>query len=126
MKKLILVCTLLFLWGCSDENNTYLTDDGTVVTKVYSPANSCTEVAEDLYVENIGNSVFDVYYNDECKDSLGEYCDNVIPSYGSSGIVDSRHHPGSATVCWAEGKRLSGYKIDSDGITIVIEDFSPL
>lgn len=98
-------------------------EDAVNLTKVTAPKNSCTQVGEGLYVENINNgSVFDVYYNSQCSDSLGEYCDNVVPAEPTVGQVDQ--YNGSGTVCWAGDIMLSGVVQDNGDIEVYLLDFN--
>tara|TARA_R100001086_G_C11847513_1_gene260524 strand:- start:1285 stop:1776 length:492 start_codon:yes stop_codon:yes gene_type:complete len=85
----------------------------------------CKEVVTGIYVENIRGDLYDVYSNDKCKDKLGEYCDNVVPSFGNSGKLTDSELSGSATLCFAENYRLSASKsATSGGLIILIEDFN--
>ena len=95
--------------------------DGGYLTSTVVPRNSCTEVLPGLFVESImGGSFFDVYYNDTCSDVRGEYCDNMEPSFGSSG--DFGHNkPGGAEVCWADNRMVSGERIGDDLLIRVVE-----
>jgi len=101
-------------------------DKGVVVTTVKVKYNKCTQVDQNLWVENIHGDIYDVYSNANCRDSQGEYCDNVAPSFGSSGSIDKNHHEGSATVCWAKDVRVSGYLSDdnSGDMIIKVENFN--
>lgn len=88
-------------------------------TKVKVAKNECKKVLDGIWVESINNGeFFDVYYNDSCKDSLGEFCDNVESSYGSSGKFGSQTK-GSGSVCWANDIQISGsLDTDLDELTI--------
>lgn len=101
-------------------------EDAVILTTVKVNSNSCTQVYKDLWIENInGGDVFDVYYNNQCKDSLGEWCDNVLPSFGASGSVDADKHAGSGTTCWANNIQVQGSRVDNTGdIVIRIMDFN--
>lgn len=91
-----------------------------VVTSVNVPDGQCVQIAQNIWAENIHNGeIFDVYYNDQCKDSLGEYCDNVVPSEGSTGSVNP--YQGSGTVCWADNYQISGSRDGNDILVRVIE-----
>lgn len=99
-------------------------DDAANLTKVTVPANSCTKVAPGLWVENIQNGKFmDVYANDQCKDNLGEYCDNVEVSYGSTGQFGENKR-GGAEVCWAGDIQVSGSKLDNGDIKVFVLIFN--
>ena len=88
--------------------------EAAVVTKVNVLANQCTQILPNVWVQNINNgSVFDVYYNPNCADNQGEYCDNVIPSYGSNGSVTPGE--GSATVCVFDNFLIVGQVINNAG-----------
>lgn len=77
-------------------------------TKVKVAKNECKKILDGIWVESINNGeFFDVYYNDMCKDSHGEFCDNVEASYGSSGKFGSQTR-GSGSVCWANDIQISG------------------
>lgn len=98
-------------------------EDAVLLTQAKVEANTCTKVADGLYVESIRNSqIFDVYSNDKCKDSLGEYCDNVEPSFGSSGSL-GENKPGGAEVCWAGNRMVTGEKVGND-LLIRVLDFN--
>jgi hypothetical protein len=86
-------------------------------------ANTCTEVGNGLYVENIQQGrIFDVYFNDQCRDNLGEHCDNVAPSFGSSGQFGDGGI-GSGDVCWADRRQVSGERIANGGLLIRVLEF---
>lgn len=98
-------------------------EDAVLLTQVKVEANTCTKVGDGLYVESIRNSqFFDVYSNDSCKDALGEYCDNVEPSYGSTGQFGENQR-GGAEVCWAGNRMVSGEKVGDD-LLIRVLDFN--
>lgn len=99
--------------------------DGIVpLIQINVAAGSCTEVYPSVYVENINHGeIYDVYYNDQCTDSLGEYCDNVETSYGSSGTFGS-NKKGNGGVCWADKLFITGSQEDDDSITIRVMDFN--
>lgn len=102
-------------------------EDAVVYSEVPVPAGQCVEVADGVWVENIQNGrLIDVYMNDQCKDSLGEYCDNVIPSYGRSGRLDDDPHPGSGTTCWADNLLILAHKPGKNDVdlTIKVIDFN--
>lgn len=111
----------------SKDGDTHITEVIEIIkypfVTVTVPKNSCVEVLEGIWAENIRGEVFDVYFNDSCADVQGEYCDNVLPSYPESGSVDSRHHEGSGTICWAGDIRVSGSLESDDSITVRVEDF---
>ena len=121
------VILMLFLVGCGQSEFatstvTQVIEEGVTLTSVLVKPGECTQVGEELWAENIrGGELFDVYYNDQCKDNLGEHCDNVIPSYGRSGELNSDEHPGSGTVCWVDNIMISGYKDNSDIVVQVLE-----
>lgn len=98
--------------------------DAVIYSTVKVNKNACTQVAKDIWVENINGQVFDVYYNSQCKDSKGEFCDNVLPSFGSSGTVDSSEHPGSGTTCWADNVQVQGYRQTNGDIVIKMMDYN--
>ena len=101
--------------------------DGVVLTTVKVKANKCTQVYNGIWVENINNgTLFDVYYNPSCSDNQGEYCDNVLPSFGISGSVDEEEHAGSGTTCWADNVEIQGYKNNrnSKDILVMVKDFN--
>lgn len=77
-------------------------------TKVKVGKNECKKIVDGIWVESINNGeFFDVYKNDMCKDSHGEFCDNVESSYGRSGKFGSQTK-GSGSVCWADDVQISG------------------
>lgn len=79
-----------------------------VHTKVVVAKNECKKILDGIWVESISNGeFFDVYYNDMCKDSHGEFCDNVESSYGRAGTFGSQTK-GSGSVCWANDVQISG------------------
>lgn len=99
--------------------------DAVVLSTVKVPANSCTQVARDIWVENIQNArVFDVYSNDKCRDSKGEYCDNVLASFGNSGLLDETDHPGSGTTCWANNIQIQGHKDQNNDILVKVLEYN--
>ena len=94
-----------------------------IVTQAKVPAGQCVEVAENIWVENIHNgAIYDVYYNDECKDSKGEYCDNVEPSFGNSGRLGP-DKPGGGEHCLIETTFISGQRYGND-LSIVVMEFN--
>lgn len=98
-------------------------ENAVIVTVTNVPKNSCTKVAEGLYVENIKEGRFyDVYLNDKCQDKLGEYCDNVEPSYGSTGQF-GENQPGGAEVCLAGSRMVVGERVGKD-LSIRVFDFN--
>jgi len=109
--------------SCTISGNTISCPDGTQVdvnqdqvnlTEVSVKGNSCTKIIEGLWVESIQNStIFDVYLNENCTDSQGEYCDNVKPSYGSSGQFGENKR-GNGTVCTFDKAFLFGEKVGND------------
>lgn len=100
-------------------------EDAVVLTKTTVTKGSCTEVSPGIYVENIKDGkLFDVYLNDKCQDNLGEYCDNVIPSFGRSGQLNESRHPGSATVCWAGNIQISGSRQGDKSLLIYVLNFN--
>lgn len=100
--------------------------DNVAITTVKVKLGDCTQVYKGVWVENIEGKVFDVYYNQYCDDSKGEYCDNVLPSFGHSGDVDNKYHGGSGTTCWADNIQLQGRKDQkpSTDIFVKIMDFN--
>jgi hypothetical protein len=112
----------------SDGSDGEAGQDGTdgkdaVILDIYQvKPGACTQVGQDIWIENIQNGrVFDVYSNDQCKDSKGEYCDNVVPVDDRTGRVDE--YRGSGTVCWANNKQISGVKMDNNDIMIYVLEF---
>ena len=102
-------------------------EDAVILHSEIVPAGQCVEVMPGIYVENVQSGrLFDVYLNDSCSDSLGEYCDNVIPAYGRSGRLSEDKHRGSGTVCWADDLMITGVKDskDSPDITVKILEFN--
>ena len=99
--------------------------DAVLLIKATVDAGQCSEIYPGVYAENINNGeFFDVYYNDMCKDSAGEYCDNVQTSYGSSGTFGS-NKVGNGTVCWADDLMITGVRDVNDGsIEVRILDFN--
>lgn len=117
---------------CPDGTSTPLPSDGQdgidgktpiIAARTVVLANQCTEVSPGIYVENIQNGkIFDVYHNDQCADAQGEYCDNVSPSFGSSGQFGPGQ-PGGGDICWAENLMVSGSK-DGNDLIITVIDFT--
>lgn len=102
-------------------------EDAVVYSEVSVPAGQCVQVADGVWVENIQNGrLIDVYMNDQCADNLGEYCDNVVPSYGRSGRLDDYPHTGSGTTCWADDLLILAHKPGKNDVdlTIKILDFN--
>lgn len=98
--------------------------DAVLYSEIKVEPGECTMVATGVYVENIRNGdVFDVYYNDQCKDSLGEYCDNVEPSEGSVGGQLGDNRPGGAEVCWAMQRQVSGERMSGGNLLIRVLEF---
>lgn len=95
-----------------------------VLSIVKVAANKCVQVAPGVYVENIrSGNFFDVYSNDQCKDSLGEYCDNVEPSQGSTGEFGDNKQ-GGAEVCWTSNDVQVSGSVDNNGdLLIRVLDF---
>lgn len=116
---------------CPDGTMTDLPSDGqdgtdgkdgqnaVILSVVKVAANKCVQVAPGVYVENIrSGNFFDVYSNDECKDSLGEFCDNVEPSQGSTGeFGDNRQ--GGAEVCWTSNNVQVSGSVDNNGDLLI-------
>lgn len=100
-------------------------EDGVVLLKSLVAYKSCTQVLPGIYVEAIEDGeFFDVYSNDTCDDSRGEYCDNVQTSYGSSGTY-GQNEEGNGTVCWAEDNQITGKRDKSTGdIEVYILSFN--
>jgi hypothetical protein len=96
-------------------------EDGVALTSVKVNKNTCTQVYQNIWVENINGEVFDVYYNPNCADNQGEYCDNVIPSYGVSGSVDDKYHRGSGTTCWADNVQIQGHRVTNTSKDFIIK-----
>lgn len=99
--------------------------DAVVLYQTVVGKNQCVEVYPGIYVESINNSeFFDVYENDSCKDSLGEYCDNVKASYGSSGQFGS-DKKGSGEVCSIDKIQITGQRdTDTNDLTVNVFDFN--
>lgn len=97
-------------------------EPGAILTEALVEDGRCQEVAPGIYVENIdGGLFFDVYYNALCEDARGEFCDNVEPSYGSTGNF-GRNKPGGAEVCWAGNTMISGERVN-DSLLIRLVEF---
>lgn len=98
--------------------------DSSIVTRSTVDVAECKEIYQGVYAEYIdGGNFFDVYYNDSCSDSLGEYCDNVKTSYGSSGTFGKDGY-GSGDVCLANDLIVIGGKNDLDQIEITVIKFN--
>jgi len=102
--------------------------DNNILTSLLLPRNSCTKVADGVFVENIQNGyIFDVYKHRSCSDYVGgilqEYCDNVSTSYGHSGSL-GQDEPGSSTFCWVDEVQFSGIRLANGSILLMILDFS--
>lgn len=96
-------------------------ENAVILSQVKVAANSCTQVAKGIWVESIQNSTFfDVYYNSECQDAKGEFCDNVEPSEGSTGQFGENKR-GGAEVCWADNVQISAEKKDKDLLVRVLD-----
>lgn len=97
---------------------------GTVVTTTNVETGMCEQIYPGIWAENIySGEIFDVYMNDVCSDSLGEYCDNVQPSYGSSGDIGP-NETGNGTVCLALNYMVVGKKLANDSIDVSVIDFT--
>lgn len=123
---------------CTVMGSTVLCPDGTKIT-IPEPVededevtlkvvgvnkNSCTKVADGLYVENIqSGKFFDVYKNNKCKDSLGEHCDNVETAFGSSGTF-GQGGAGAARVCWVDNTQISGTRSSNGNILLRMVQFN--
>ena len=147
--KLLIIFSLIGLIGCADNeernfvledtdtntncsisNNVITCPDGTQVqvnqdqvllTETKVPNNTCTQVTQGVFVENIQNGkIFDVYSNSMCVDTSGEFCDNVKPSYGSSGQFGENKR-GNGTVCSFGNLLLFGEKVGNDLIIKIVE-----
>lgn len=98
-------------------------EDAVILTKATVSKNKCVKIYNGIWAENVQNGkVFDVYSNDKCSDSKGEFCDNVVPSDDSTGKVEQ--YRGSGTVCWAGNIMISGVKKDNKDIEVYILDFN--
>lgn len=95
-------------------------DAGVVLSTVKVNKNTCTQIAYDLWAENINGDVVDVYSNASCDDNKGEYCDNVRPSYGVHGSIDKEHGRGSGTICWADDRKISVSKDSKNASDLLI------
>lgn len=115
--------TQSFITNGSDGQDGQDGQDAVILTRVMAPANACTLVYPGVWVENINTGkVFDVYYNANCSDAQGEYCDNVVPVDESTGSVGQ--YNGSGTVCWADNLQLSGVLRSGGDIEVYILDFN--
>ena len=96
-------------------------EDGVILTNVKVLANTCTQVADRIWIENIQNGrIYDVYANENCRDSEGEFCDNVVASFGSSGVLSDTNHQGSATVCLVdENIEIAARKLNAAGDLVI-------
>ena len=98
-------------------------EDAASLERVVVSGNSCTEVTPGISVEVINRAgVFDVYFNDKCKDKLGEYCDNVVPVESRTGALGP--YNGSGTVCWADNYMISGVLLSNGDLEVYILDFN--
>jgi|GEM_PF-6009479 len=98
-------------------------EPGTISEVTNVPKNSCVQIGDSLWAENIrSGEIFDVYSNNQCKDALGEHCDNVVPSYGVSGLLGAGQ-PGSGTVCSISGTLVFGNVLEDDSLDITVVDF---
>lgn len=96
---------------------------GALLSTVTVDDNQCKQILPNVWVENIsGGTIFDVYYNATCADADGEYCDNVMAQYGSSGQLGS-NKPGSGTHCWVDNYFISGVRLTGSQIKINIVTF---
>ena len=103
---------------------------GAVLNTVVVKKNTCTQVAQDVYVQNISSGyVLDFYMDSSCNDYVGgelnEYCDNVATSFGSynNGEVGNTL-PGSSTLCWVEDVQYSGIRLSNGDVQVKILDFN--
>ena len=87
------------------------------------PVNSCTQVDDNIWVQahDLGEN-YDVYFNENCRDAQGEFCDNVAPSFGNSGEFNSLS--GSATICPAgKNKKVYASRDDEGNLSVRVETF---
>ena len=97
--------------------------DAVIYSTAQVPKNSCVEVMTGIWVENIrSGTILDVYYNDQCSDSRGEYCDNLVPSESRTGKLGA--YKGSGTVCWAGSVQISATKLDGGDVLVHLLDFN--
>ena len=127
----ILLCALTWLSGCADtEVRTLELKNVIDISTVNVPANSCTQITEQLYVENIKSGlIFDVYTDSRCSDKiqgeLFEICDNVEPQYGNSGQL-GQNKPGGAEVCMFMNQQITGKKLADKSIDVQVITFEVL
>ena len=97
--------------------------NGVVLSDTLVLENQCTKVADGIWVQNIrSGEVFDVYSNNQCRDALGEFCDNVEPSFGTSGSVGA-DQDGGGEICPVNNQLVYGEKIGAD-LLIRVLDFN--
>lgn len=98
-------------------------NDAVIYSNVIVIANSCIEVSSGIWVENIRNGqLLDVYYNEYCSDSSGEYCDNLVPSEAKTGSI--KQYKGSGTICWAESTQISATKLEDEAVKVHLLQFA--
>lgn len=133
MKKLVCTLMALFLVACAEDGKNGQNgapgtsgqdgEDAVLMYNVTLPKGACMEIAPEIWAENIhSGEVFDVYYNDQCTDAQGEYCDNVATSYGHSGHLGNTE-PGSSSVCWVDYYQFSGVRLDNGDIKVYVLEF---
>ncbi len=100
-----------------DTHVTNVSDNSVERFSIVTSKGSCTQIpGEQVWVENVRGQLLDVYYNDKCADNLGEYCDNVVPSFGRSGVLSNTNPQGSGTSCVFNNLEITGHK-DSKSAT---------
>lgn len=136
-KMLVLLFVTLFILSCGISRTEYVEvigppgqdgapgqdgrdgKDAALLIKKMAPANSCTNILPGIWVENIQNGrVFDVYFNQNCADAQGEYCDNVVPVEAATGSVNPGQ--GSGSLCWAGNYQFSGVLQDNGDIMVYV------
>lgn len=134
MKKLVCMLLTLFLFACAEDGRNGRNGtpgapgqdgaDGVVMSTVVLTKNSCSELVPGVWAENIQNGeVFDVYYNANCNDNQGEYCDNVATSFGHSGHLGN-DEPGASSVCWVNNYQFSGVQLNNGDIRVYVLKFN--
>ena len=97
-------------------------DASAILTSVDVAPDQCVEVFPGVYAENIRDGkLADIYLNGTCADRDGEFCDNLIPSFGISGRLDDKDHEGSGTTCWAGDLLITAHKELESSTTLTIK-----
>ena len=126
------LCIILtfFITGCANDGSDGLQgpkgepgEPGSTLSRYLLPKGTCTALSDGLWAEHIydsgtGTYVFDIYYTNDCSDSNGEYCDNVVPATGVTGSVDP--YSGSGTVCPVDNLLVFGGLLDNDDILVYV------